>query len=63
VPCPLNWARAKSRLETMRPGERLEVWVDDPRARRDFPGAADAEGWMVAEVRDCGAHVAIIVER
>jgi TusA-related sulfurtransferase len=63
VPCPLNWARAKSRLEVMRPGERLRLWVDDPRAERDIPPAAEAEGWVVVACVPLQAGVAIDIER
>jgi len=53
VPCPLNWARAKVRLETLTRGDELVLLVDDPRAVRDIPGAAEAHGYAVGEaVRD-----------
>ena len=37
VKCPLNWARAKVRLEQMAHGEVLELTLDDPRGARDIP--------------------------
>lgn len=49
--CPLNWAHAKVRLETMRRGETIELTIDDPRGARDIPRAAEAEGYAVGEVR------------
>jgi len=49
--CPLNWAHAKVRLESMRRGETIELIIDDPRGARDIPRAAEAEGYAVAEVR------------
>ncbi len=49
--CPLNWAHAKVRLETMRRGETIELTIDDPRGARDIPRAAEAAGYAVAEVR------------
>jgi len=49
VKCPLNWARAKVRLERMASGETLELLVDDPRGARDIPRAAEAEGYAVIE--------------
>ena len=51
VKCPLNWAHAKVRLESMRRGETLELTIDDPRGARDIPRAAEAEGYAVGEVR------------
>ena len=47
IKCPLNWAHAKVRLEQMKPGQVLELILDDPRGARDIPGAAEAEGYSV----------------
>jgi TusA-related sulfurtransferase len=65
IACPLNWAKAKARLERMARGNRLVLETDDPRAGRDIPGAAEAEGWVVLEVRatDSGDGVRIAIER
>jgi len=52
VRCPLNWARARVRLEDLPSGARLVLLVDDPRAVRDIPRAAEASGYAVAEVSD-----------
>jgi TusA-related sulfurtransferase len=52
VRCPLNWARAKVRLERLEGGGHLWVIVDDPRAVRDIPRAAEASGYVVAEVAE-----------
>ena len=49
VPCPLNWAKAKVRLETLRRGDELILLVDDPRALRDIPRAAEAHGYAVGD--------------
>jgi TusA-related sulfurtransferase len=49
VKCPLNWARAKVRLEQMERGEILELTLDDPRGARDIPSAAEAEGYVMLE--------------
>ncbi len=49
VKCPLNWAKAKVRLETLAPGYRLELVLDDPKGARDIPRAAEAEGFDVLE--------------
>ena len=49
VKCPLNWARAKVRLERMAPGATLELTLDDPRGARDIPRAVEAEGYVMLE--------------
>jgi sulfite reductase (ferredoxin) len=55
IPCPLNWARAKVRLEAARRGARFAFVVDDPRSRRDLPRAAEAEAYAVLEVEELRA--------
>ena len=55
VPCPVNWAKAKVRLENAARGTRLRFLVDDPRSARDMPPAAEACGYAVIAVEDLGA--------
>ena len=50
VRCPLNWAKAKVRLEQLAPETVLELILDDPKGARDIPRAAEAHGYAVAEV-------------
>lgn len=50
VRCPLNWAKAKVRLEELPPGAQLELLLDDAKGVRDIPRAAEAEGYAVVEV-------------
>lgn len=63
VRCPVNWARAKVRLEEMSVGSRLALVVDDARAVRDIPRAAEAHGYAVLEVADLGDGWRIEIER
>jgi tRNA 2-thiouridine synthesizing protein A len=49
VACPLSWAKTKIRLESLTRGDELTVWIDDPKAARDIPRAAEAEGYAVEE--------------
>ena len=64
IACPLNWAKAKARLEPMTRGSLLTLLLDDARAARDIPGAAEAEGCVVIEVTvgDDGC-TRIVIER
>lgn len=50
VRCPLNWARAKVRLEGMPKEAVLVVRLDDPKGVRDLPRAAEAAGYAVLDV-------------
>ena len=63
VPCPLNWARAKVRLEVLARGERLAFLIDDPRSVRDMPRAAEAEGHVVIDVAELGACWRMLIEK
>ncbi len=55
VKCPLNWAKAKVRLEYLAQGEQIELVIDDPKGRRDIPRAAEAEGYAVVDVSESSA--------
>jgi len=63
VKCPLNWARAKVRLEQMAPGQILELTLDDPRGARDIPAAAEAEGYAILESTTRGGLFHLSIER
>jgi TusA-related sulfurtransferase len=63
VKCPLNWARAKVRLEQMRRHEVLELTLDDPRGVRDIPVAAEAEGYALLECVSTGGAWRMRIER
>ncbi|MDG2307385.1 MAG: sulfurtransferase TusA family protein [Candidatus Binatia bacterium] len=63
VRCPLNWARAKVRLEEMPVGAHLALIVDDPRAVRDIPRAAEAHGYVVLDVTKLPDTWRIEIER
>ena len=63
VKCPLNWAKAKVRLETLSSGGALELLLDDPKGVRDIPRAAEAEGYAVLDVRDEGGQWRLVIQR
>jgi TusA-related sulfurtransferase len=63
VKCPLNWARAKVRLEQMRRHQVLELVLDDPRGVRDIPTAAEAEGYAVIECAKIAGAWRMRIER
>lgn len=62
IKCPLNWAKAKVKLSQLHRGNILELVVDDERAVRDIPRAAEAEGHAIIDVRHDGAHWRIVIE-
>jgi TusA-related sulfurtransferase len=63
VKCPLNWAKAKVRLEALSPGGALEIVLDDPKGVRDIPLAAESEGYAVLEIRAEGDRWHLVIQR
>jgi len=60
--CPITWARAKVRLETLARGTEVTLVVDDPQSVRDVPRAAEAAGHHVIGVEAEGAWWRIVLE-
>ena len=63
VKCPLNWAKAKVRLEDLGRGDILELILDDPKGRQDIPRAAEAEGYVILGVEEGEGLWRIIIEK
>jgi len=63
VKCPLNWAKAKVRLEGLAPGCVLELILDDPKGARDIPRAAEAEGYAVLDTCRDGCEWRLRIQR
>ena len=63
VPCPLSWAKAKIILEDLEYGATVTLLLDDPRAARDLPRAAEAEGHGVLEVIEADGLWRIVIEK
>jgi TusA-related sulfurtransferase len=62
VRCPVTWARARVRLETLERGTEVTLVVDDPLSARDVPRAAEASGHHVIGVEADGAWWRIVLE-
>lgn len=63
VKCPLNWAKAKVRLEDLERGDILELLIDDPKGRRDIPRAAEAEGYVIVNIQEVDGRWSIAIEK
>jgi TusA-related sulfurtransferase len=63
VKCPLNWARAKVRLEDLGRGDILELIIDDRKGRQDIPRAAEAEGYVILGIEEGERLWRIIIEK
>ena len=62
VRCPLSWAKAKVRLETLDAGDELDLVLDEPQGARDIPRAAEAAGHHVVHVAHDGDVWTITIE-
>lgn len=49
TPCPLNFVKAKLKLEQMHPGEILEIWLDDGEPIEQVPDSLTMAGYIVEE--------------
>ena len=63
VKCPLNWAKAKVRLEDLERGDILKVLINDPKGRRDIPRAAEAEGYAIVQIDEVSGGWCIAIEK
>ena len=50
VACPMNFVKAKLKMEMMEIGETLELIIDDGRPIENVPGSFRHEGQEVAEM-------------
>jgi TusA-related sulfurtransferase len=47
TPCPINFVRTKLKLETMLPGQILEVWLDAGEPIEQVPDSLRMEGYLI----------------
>lgn len=47
--CPMTYVRVKLKLETLEPGQQLEVWLQGEEPARNVPRSAIDEGHRVVE--------------
>lgn len=62
IKCPVSWARAKVRIETLTRGHEIDLLVDEPQAARDIPRAAETAGHHLVSVAAEGGHWRITLE-
>ena len=62
IRCPLAWAKARVRLETLARGTAVALVIDDARSLRDVPRAAEASGHHVVRVDTDGPPWRIVLE-
>jgi TusA-related sulfurtransferase len=50
TPCPINFVRTKLKLETMAPGQILEVWLDAGEPIEQVPDSLRMEGYIIQSI-------------
>ncbi len=63
TPCPLNFVRTKLRLQSMQPGQLLEVWLDAGEPIEQVPDSLVMAGHEVESICDHGGFFALMVRR
>ncbi len=63
TPCPINFVRTKLRLEQMKPGELLEVWLDPGEPIEQVPDSLTMAGYQVEQITDCVGYFSLLVRR
>lgn len=51
VICPLNFVKAKLKLEEIEEGEELELWLDDGEAIKNVPRSLKDEGHEILTLK------------
>ena len=63
TPCPMNWVKAKLHLEAMRPGELLDLLLDDGEPTISVSRTLRVEGHRVLRVTPQAGYVSLLVQR
>ena len=63
TPCPINFVRTKIRLEQMRAGALLEVWLDPGEPIEQVPDSLTMAGYQIEKITDCSGYFSLLVRR
>ena len=63
VTCPLNFVKTKVELSKLKPGEILEIWLDDGAPIENVPGSVMAEGHRIISKTKAGDHWSVVIEK
>ncbi|KAB2834448.1 MAG: sulfurtransferase TusA family protein [Candidatus Dadabacteria bacterium] len=61
--CPMTFVKTKLKLETMTPGQVLEVMLRDGEPLKNVPKSIMAEGLKILDVRQDGEFYKLLIER
>ncbi len=63
TPCPINFVRAKLKLEQMEAGEVLEVWLDPGEPIEQVPQSLTVEGYPIESIEEREGYFVLRVAR
>ncbi|MDO8662937.1 MAG: sulfurtransferase TusA family protein [Candidatus Omnitrophota bacterium] len=63
VACPLNFVKTKVELAKLKPGDLLEIWLDDGAPIENVPGSVQAEGHKILAQKKTGDYWSVIIEK
>ncbi len=63
VACPMNFVKTKVELSKLKPGDLLEIWLDDGPPIENVPGSIRQEGHRVISQEKAGGYWAVIIEK
>lgn len=63
TPCPINFVRTKLRLEQMKPGSLLEVWLDPGEPIEQVPDSLMMAGYTVEQIENRSNFFSLRVRR
>lgn len=61
--CPMTFVKTKLKLESMLPGQTLEVTLRDGEPLRNVPRSVKEEGHKILDVRLEGTFYKLLIER
>ena len=61
--CPFVLFYTKKRLETIAPGEQLEVITDDPTAKQTISGWCSSHRHEIMEIDESGGRIKITIKK
>jgi tRNA 2-thiouridine synthesizing protein A len=61
TPCPINFVKAKLKLEGMQDGEILELFLDDGEPIRNVPKSLENEGHKIEKIEQVENYYRVVV--
>lgn len=63
VACPMNFVKTKVELSKLKPGDILEVWLDDGPPIENVPGSVKAEGHQILLQKKVDDHWSVVIKK